>query len=245
MTAANLVSTTVAKRYQAVPVAFADKRTLLVAMADPSNVLAVDDIAIMTGYEIRVAVAAARRHRGADLAPGPPRRRRRRVRPTSVEEADEDGAEVVALHETSDDAPVVKLVNQIVAQARRARRLRHPPRPRRPRAARALPHRRRAAGRHDRPAADGRRGGLAHQDHGRAGHRREAPAPGRARRAGRRRPPRRPARRDAAERPRRGRRDARPRQGTRSSSSSTSSAWPTPSANASNAPAARRTARCS
>src|SRR5580692_7573793 len=57
MSAANLVSTTIAKRYQTVPVAFADKRTLLVAMADPSNVLAVDDIAIMTGYEIRVAVA--------------------------------------------------------------------------------------------------------------------------------------------------------------------------------------------
>ncbi len=57
MAAANLVSTTVAKRYQAVPVAFADKRTLLVAMADPSNVLAVDDIAIMTGHEVRVAVA--------------------------------------------------------------------------------------------------------------------------------------------------------------------------------------------
>ncbi len=57
MSAANLVTTTAAKRYQAVPVAFADKRTLLVAMADPSNVLAVDDIAIMTGYEVRVAVA--------------------------------------------------------------------------------------------------------------------------------------------------------------------------------------------
>ena len=35
MSAANLVATTIAKRYQAVPVAFADKRTLLVAMADP------------------------------------------------------------------------------------------------------------------------------------------------------------------------------------------------------------------
>ena len=32
------------------------------------------------------------------------------------EEEHEEGAEVVALHETSDDAPVVKLVNQIVAQ---------------------------------------------------------------------------------------------------------------------------------
>ncbi len=58
MGAANLVTTTAAKRYQAVPVAFIDKRTLLVAMTDPSNVLAVDDIAIMTGYEVRVGVAA-------------------------------------------------------------------------------------------------------------------------------------------------------------------------------------------
>ncbi len=38
---------------------------------------------------------------------------------TSTEEqrGEEDGGEVVALHETADDAPVIKLVNQIVAQA--------------------------------------------------------------------------------------------------------------------------------
>jgi type IV pilus assembly protein PilB len=114
MSAANLVSTTVAKRYQAVPVAFADKRTLLVAMADPSNVLAVDDIAIMTGYEIRVAVAppddisalVSRLDRLEDV-----------VEHGELTEEEEDGGEVVALHETSDDAPVIKLVNQLVGQA--------------------------------------------------------------------------------------------------------------------------------
>ena len=58
MGAANLVTSTAARRYQAVPIGFAGKRTLLVAMADPSNVLAVDDIAIMTGYEVRPVVAA-------------------------------------------------------------------------------------------------------------------------------------------------------------------------------------------
>jgi type IV pilus assembly protein PilB len=113
MAAANLVSTTVAKRYQAVPVGFADKRTLLVAMADPSNVLAVDDIAIMTGYEVRVVVAApddiialvSRLDRMEDV-----------VGEAEEGQNEEEGAEVVALHETSDDAPVVKLVNQIVAQ---------------------------------------------------------------------------------------------------------------------------------
>jgi type IV pilus assembly protein PilB len=115
MAAANLVSTAVAKRYQTVPVAFADKRTLLVAMADPSNVLAVDDIAIMTGYEIRVAVAPAdditalisRLDRLEDVV----------GESSEIAEDGEDGAEVVALHETSEDAPVIKLVNQLVAQA--------------------------------------------------------------------------------------------------------------------------------
>src|SRR5258708_11626949 len=111
MSAANLVSTNVAKRYQAVPVAFADKRTLLVAMADPSNVLAVDDIAIMTGHEVRVAVAPpddiagliSRLDRLEDVVGTPEE---------LIEE--DDSGEVVALHESSEDAPVIKLVNQIV-----------------------------------------------------------------------------------------------------------------------------------
>jgi type IV pilus assembly protein PilB len=117
MGAANLVTTTAAKRYQAVPVAFVDKRTLLVAMADPSNVLAVDDIAIMTGYDVRVAVAAAediaslitRLARLEDVVAGSDQ--------ASVEDLEEDSSAVVDLHESADDGPVIKLVNQVVAQA--------------------------------------------------------------------------------------------------------------------------------
>ncbi len=60
--AARLVTPAAVKRYQAVPVSFVSDRTLLVAMADPANVLAVDDIAVMTGYEVRPAVAS-----GADI----------------------------------------------------------------------------------------------------------------------------------------------------------------------------------
>jgi len=56
--AAKLVTPAAIKRYEAVPVSFASDRTLLVAMADPANVLAVDDIAVMTGYEVRPAVAS-------------------------------------------------------------------------------------------------------------------------------------------------------------------------------------------
>ncbi len=116
MGAANLVVNSAAKRYQAVPVAFVDKRTLLLAMADPSNVLAVDDVAIMTGYEVRVAVASpdaigdliSRMARLEDVVSGDA---------AAAEEAEEASADIVNLRETADDAPVVKLVNQIVAQA--------------------------------------------------------------------------------------------------------------------------------
>src|SRR3954454_5915539 len=55
--AAKLVAPAAVRRYQAVPVSFTGDRTLIVAMVDPANVLAIDDIAVMTGYEVRPAVA--------------------------------------------------------------------------------------------------------------------------------------------------------------------------------------------
>jgi len=106
-----------ARRYEAVPVAYVDERTLLVAMADPANVLAIDDIAIMTGLEVRAAVASredingliSRITRLDDV-----------VQSTSFDEdfgEDSGPAEVVDLRESADDAPVIKLVNQVIAQA--------------------------------------------------------------------------------------------------------------------------------
>jgi type IV pilus assembly protein PilB len=112
MAAANLVNITAAKRYEALPVGFVDQRTLLVAMADPANVVAIDDISIMTGYEVRQAVAThedihaviSRLSRFGDV-----------VQPAS-DESDES-VEVVDLRESADDAPIVRLVHQLVGQA--------------------------------------------------------------------------------------------------------------------------------
>jgi type IV pilus assembly protein PilB len=117
MAAANLIDSAAAKRYEAVPVAFADdaRRALIVAMADPANVLAVDDIAMLTHLDVRPAVASredietlvARLDRFGDS-----------VREAVDEDAPEgDEGEVVELRESADDAPIVKLVNSIVAQA--------------------------------------------------------------------------------------------------------------------------------
>jgi len=114
MGAANLVNVAAAKRYAAVPVAKVDERTLLVAMADPANVLAVDDIAIMTGLEIRPAVASAE-----DIAQliGKLNRLDDVVQEAYDQEEAAGPAEVTDLHESADDAPVIKLVHSIVAQA--------------------------------------------------------------------------------------------------------------------------------
>src|SRR5918992_4025125 len=56
--AANLLDAGRARRYQTIPIAFLGERTLLVATADPANLLALDDIGMATGYEVRRAVAS-------------------------------------------------------------------------------------------------------------------------------------------------------------------------------------------
>jgi type IV pilus assembly protein PilB len=114
MGAANLLNASSAKRYGAVPVAFVDEKTLLVAMSDPANVLAVDDIALMTHLDVKPAVASAE-----DIMALISRMNRfeEAVQAVFEEAEDEEGVEVVDLRESADDAPVIKLVHSIIAQA--------------------------------------------------------------------------------------------------------------------------------
>ncbi len=114
---AQLIDARTVRRYQAVPVRLDPDGRLVVAMADPSNVLALDDLRIITGREIRPLLAAAdeithllgesRRldsvlvgaDEGADFAD---------VRVTDYMVDDGDAS--------NDDAPVVRLVNSILAR---------------------------------------------------------------------------------------------------------------------------------
>jgi type IV pilus assembly protein PilB len=82
--AAGLIDPAKARRYQTIPISFLGEHTLLVATADPANVLAFDDIAMATGYEVRRAVASP---------------------------------EVIELRDQADEAPVVKLVHSVIADA--------------------------------------------------------------------------------------------------------------------------------
>ncbi|HUP70009.1 MAG TPA: ATPase, T2SS/T4P/T4SS family [Acidimicrobiales bacterium] len=113
--AAGLISSTVARRYQALPIGWEGSK-LLLAMADPSNVFAIDDIRTITKTEVKVMVstreaifdAIDRHHRmdtdaesiGAQAA--------------SEYEADEDLSNI---REATEDAPLVKLVNMLITQA--------------------------------------------------------------------------------------------------------------------------------
>jgi type IV pilus assembly protein PilB len=112
MAAANLIAPDVAKRLEAVPVGFYGEGRIVVAMRDPANVVAIDDIAMLTGYAVRPAVATREDIQGLIA-------RLDRFGDSVEEDPDEDLAAVdaVDLAESAGDAPVVKLVNSIIGQA--------------------------------------------------------------------------------------------------------------------------------
>jgi type IV pilus assembly protein PilB len=115
MAAANLVSVNTARRYNAIPVGFIDKETLLVAMSDPTNVLAIDDLQIATGLDCRVAVAA---EEDIEALLGRLNTLQSAVTEATIEEdAEEDLAEVADMQVSAEDAPVIKLVYSILGQA--------------------------------------------------------------------------------------------------------------------------------
>src|SRR4051795_8032456 len=113
--AVGLISDSLARRFQAVPVGWEDNR-LVVAMADPSNVVAIDDIRTITGAEVRTVVAT----RGAILeAIEHHHRMEGDVEDVSALAASEMEAEddLSKVKEVTEDAPIVKLVNLLITQA--------------------------------------------------------------------------------------------------------------------------------
>ena len=118
--AAALFPVTMARRYMAVPVGYVDQHTLLVAAADPANVLAVDDIQIATGLDCHIAVAAR-----ADVEALLARlgTLQNAAAEAIIEDEDEEESEgeglgaVTDMQASAEDAPVIKLVYSILGQA--------------------------------------------------------------------------------------------------------------------------------
>src|SRR6266850_2415063 len=123
-----LVPAHIAKKYEVLPV----KRiggTLTLAMSDPTNVFALDDVAFMTNLQILPVVApqaAIRRALDKNYEAVQPASMDERMSevigdPSSVEVVGEEQAapnvDVFELKESADEAPVVKLVNMVLADA--------------------------------------------------------------------------------------------------------------------------------
>jgi type IV pilus assembly protein PilB len=109
----NLLDSALAKHYDATPISFDPDGTLIVAMADPNNLLTADDLSMIMGLRIR-PVAASREDirmlvsglaQSADPLEG-----------LVVDDGDVADA-VLEQPASPDDAPIVKLVRSIIAQA--------------------------------------------------------------------------------------------------------------------------------
>ena len=164
--AAKLVAPAAVRRYQAVPVSFVGDRTLLVAMVDPANVLAIDDIAVMTGYEVRPAVSSLadvewllQRLEDPDFGQGAVAPEERGRRPSAEPPPQPPpAAPLYDIRENAADQLRRRRRGRVGHPARapgdqggrRARRLRHPLRAPGGGDAGPLPHRRRAPGGRDR-----------------------------------------------------------------------------------------------
>jgi type IV pilus assembly protein PilB len=104
----------VCRRHSAIPIAFEDGK-LLVAMADPANVFALDDIRSLTGMDVKPVVAT----RG-DVAAAIDRYYRADSDLddiTSILDAQDEEDDLSKVKEIVEDAPIVKYVNLLITQA--------------------------------------------------------------------------------------------------------------------------------
>jgi type IV pilus assembly protein PilB len=116
MAAADLLSERLCRRYGAIPVRFIDDGTLQVAMVDPANVLVADDLRIMTGYTIMPAIAS---EEDVFAAIGKLNRLDDHVAENIEENAAlvEGDESITDIREQTEEAPIVKLVNSVIAQS--------------------------------------------------------------------------------------------------------------------------------
>jgi type IV pilus assembly protein PilB len=102
-----------ARRYGAVPVRFLEDSTLLVAMVDPQNLPAQEDLAIITGFQIQPAIASEEDVFGAIA-----RIYRSKAEVGESDEGHElDEDSLTDIRDATEEAPIVKLVNSVIAQS--------------------------------------------------------------------------------------------------------------------------------
>jgi type IV pilus assembly protein PilB len=113
-----LIQEHVARRHQLIPINKVGNK-LTVAMVDPLNILAIDDVALMTGMVVKpVIVTSASLNQALDEAYGDASKADSLMDEIGdVGTADEDIAEQLSGDLDENDAPIIKLVNLIISQA--------------------------------------------------------------------------------------------------------------------------------
>ena len=117
-----LIPEDVARKYQIIPVSRAGS-TLTIAMADPSNIFAIDDVKFLTGYSVETVVASEAAMKGAieqyydvpEMDYGDVLTEFDETEMEVVQE--EEDIDISDLKKAVEDAPVVKLVNLILTDA--------------------------------------------------------------------------------------------------------------------------------
>jgi type IV pilus assembly protein PilB len=126
----DLIPAKIAERHQCIPINRSGSN-LVVAMADPSNIYAIDDLRFSTGYDIEVVVASETQIEAAleeHYHGGQSNDLRSNydydeimgdldVDDVDYVEEDDDAVDVNDLAQASEDAPVVRLVNMILIDA--------------------------------------------------------------------------------------------------------------------------------
>ena len=187
-----LIPADVARKYNILPVNKTGA-TITIAMADPTNVFAMDDIKFMTGYNVEPVVASELGIKAAiDNYYGTTSSLELKKVMEDLQSSesadlevleDEEELDVAALAEGAEEAPVVKLVQPDPHRRDQARRVGHSHRAVREGVPRPLPHRRHAVRDHESAAQAARRDHVAPEDSGEARHLREASSAGRTHQA--------------------------------------------------------------
>ena len=116
-----IIPVDIAQKYQIVPVNRSGS-TLIIAMCDPSNIFAIDDIKFMTGYNVEVVIASESAIRGAiDKFYDQSASLADVMNDLELDDleviGEEEDVDVSSLERATEDAPVVKLVNLILTDA--------------------------------------------------------------------------------------------------------------------------------
>jgi type IV pilus assembly protein PilB len=114
--AATMLAESLMRRHSLLPIGFEDGR-LIVAMSDPSNVVAIDDVRTITKMEVKAVVATKDDINGAIGKYSSMAEDMEAITDDLLAGGDDDISDLSDLKAVTEEAPIVKFVNLLITQA--------------------------------------------------------------------------------------------------------------------------------